>query len=149
MAIKVSNLAIKLQSGTTNTLYASWEFNTSSSTTTTTSTSIKKGDIVKIKSGAKWYNGAAISDSSIFNDQWKVYSVKGSRVVLNTNASGTRTGLMSPIDASNLTVVNGSGSNSGSSTTTKVSNLDYYEVKYKKNDDLLTLLIKYFTFSAK
>ena len=128
MAIKVSNLAIKLQSGTTNTLYASWEFNTSSSTTTTTSTSIKKGDIVKIKSGAKWYNGAAISDSSIFNDQWKVYSVKGSRVVLNTNASGTRTGLMSPIDASNLTVVNGSGS--GSSTTTKVSNLDHYEVKW-------------------
>ena len=30
-----------------------------------------------------------------------------------------------------------------------LSQLDYYEVKYKKNDDLLTLLIKYFTFSAK
>ena len=30
-----------------------------------------------------------------------------------------------------------------------LSQLDYYEVKYKKNDDLLSLLIKYFTFSAK
>lgn len=30
-----------------------------------------------------------------------------------------------------------------------LSQLDYYEVKYKKNDDLLTLLTKYFTFSSK
>lgn len=124
MAIKVKNLAIKLQSGTTNTLYASWDFNTSSSSTTTTSTSIKKGDIVSIKSGAKWYNGASIPDDVIAT-KWKVYSIKGDRAVLNTSADGSRSGLMSPINVSNLTRSSGSGT-----TVSKVSNLDHYEVKW-------------------
>lgn len=126
MAIKVSNLAIKLQSGTTDTLYASWDFNTSSSSTTTTSTSIKKGSIVSIKSTATWYNGATIPND-VKNMQWKVYSLKGDRAVLNTSADGKRSGLMSPINVSNLTLVGGSTS---TTTTSKVSNLDHYEVKW-------------------
>lgn len=130
MAIQVKNLAVKLQSGTDNTYYATWDAPTSTvtTTTTTTSSSIKKGSLVSIKSGATWYNGSKI-DSWVFNEKWYVYEVSGNRVVLNKNQSGTHS-IMSPINSKYLTT--GSSSSSGSTTTTEtVSNLKGYKVVWK------------------
>ena len=129
MAIQVKNLAVKLQSGTDNTYYAAWDAPTSTVTTTTTSSSIKKGSLVSIKSGATWYNGAKI-DSWVFNEKWHVYQVDGNRVVIDKNKSGTHS-IMSPINSKYLTT--GSSSSSGSTTTTTktVSNIKGYKVVWK------------------
>lgn len=128
MAIQVKNLAIKLQSGTDNTYYATWDAPTSTVTTTTTSSSIKKGSLVSIKSGATWYNGSTIP-SWVFNEKWYVYQVDGNRVVLNKSQSGSHS-VMSPINSKYLTT--GSSSSSGSTTTTEtVSNLKGYKVVWK------------------
>lgn len=105
----VKNLTIVKKSGTDNTYYATWEFDgadiqtSGSGSGSSGSTNIKKGDKVKVKQGAKWYNGAAIP-SYVFNDTWIVYEVIGDRVVINKNTSGTQS-IMSPIKASNLTKV--------------------------------------------
>lgn len=128
MAIQVKNLAIKLQSGTDNTYYATWDAPISTVTTTTSSSSIKKGSLVSIKSGATWYNGSTIP-SWVLNEKWYVYSVDGNRVVLNKNQSGTHS-IMSPINSKYLTT--GSSSSSGSTTTTEaVTNLKGYKVVWK------------------
>lgn len=128
MAIQVKNLAIKLQSGTDNTYYATWDAPTSTVTTTTSSGSIKKGSLVSIKSGAKWYNGSTIA-SWVFDEKWYVLQVDGNRVVLDKNQSGTHS-IMSPINSKYLTT--GSSSSSGSTTTTEtVSNIKGYKVVWK------------------
>lgn len=128
MAIQVKNLAIKLQSGTDNTYYATWNAPTSTVTTTTSSGSIKKGSLVSIKSGAKWYNGSTIA-SWVFDEKWYVLQVDGNRVVLDKNQSGTHS-IMSPINSKYLTT--GSSSSSGSTTTTEtVSNIKGYKVVWK------------------
>lgn len=128
MAIQVKNLAVKLQSGTDNTYYATWDAPVSTVTTTTSSGSIKKGSLVSIKSGATWYNGSTIA-SWVFDEKWYVYQVNGNRVVLNKNQSGTHS-IMSPINSKYLTT--GSSSSSGSTTTTEtVSNLKGYKVVWK------------------
>ena len=65
-------------------------------------TTFKKGDIVKIKSGAKWYSGSSIP-SWVMADTWIVYQDQiADRVVLNNNTSG-KNAIMSPIRASDLT----------------------------------------------
>lgn len=97
MAIQVKNLAVKLQSGTDNTYYATWDAPTSTVTTTTSSGSIKKGSLVSIKSGAKWYNGSTIA-SWVFDEKWYVHQVDGNRVVIDKNQSGTHS-IMSPINS--------------------------------------------------
>lgn len=120
---KVSNLTVSKQASEDG-LIARWEFNTQK-VVTTSSGKIKVGDWVTIKSGAKWYNGAAIP-SWVFNaGPWKVYEVIGTRAVINDNQSGSNH-IMSPIDVSNL--IGGSGS----STTTTISTdtLDYYEYQW-------------------
>ena len=128
MAIQVKNLAVKLQSGTDNTYYAAWDAPTSTVTTTTTSSSIKKGSLVSIKSGAKWYNGSTIA-SWVFDEKWYVHQVDGNRVVIDKNQSGTHS-IMSPINSKYLTT--GSSSSSGSTTTTEtVSNIKGYKVVWK------------------
>lgn len=128
MAIQVKNLAVKLQSGTNNTYYATWDAPTSTVTTTTSSGSIKKGSLVSIKSGAKWYNGSTIA-SWVFDEKWYVLQVDGNRVVLDKNQSGTHS-IMSPINSKYLTT--GSSSSSGSTTTTEtVSNIKGYKVVWK------------------
>lgn len=128
MAIQVKNLAIKLQSGTDNTYYATWDAPTSTVTTTTSSGSIKKGSLVSIKSGAKWYNGSTIA-SWVFDEKWYVLQVDGNRVVIDKNQSGTHS-IMSPINSKYLTT--GSSSSSGSTTTTEtVSNIKGYKVVWK------------------
>lgn len=108
----VKNLRIVKKSGTNNTYYATWEFDGkdiqqgsggSGGGSTSGSTAIKKGDLVKVNSGSKWYNGAAIP-SYVFSDTWIVYEVTGDRAVINKNQSGTQS-IMSPIKVSNLTKV--------------------------------------------
>ena len=128
MAIQVKNLAVKLQSGTDNTYYATWDAPVSTVTTTTSSSSIKKGSLVSIKSGAKWYNGSTIA-SWVFDEKWHVHQVDGNRVVIDKNQSGTHS-IMSPINSKYLTT--GSSSSSGSTTTTEtVSNIKGYKVVWK------------------
>lgn len=128
MAVKVKNLALKLQTGTDNTYYASWDAPVSTVTTTTSSGSIKKGSLVSIKAGATYYNGVAIPDW-VMNQKWYVLQVSGTRAVINKNASGTNS-IMSPIHTKYLST--GSSSSSSSSTTeTKVSNVASYKVVWK------------------
>lgn len=68
-----------------------------------TTTSIKKGDLVSIKSGAKYYNGKAIP-KWVLNSKWYVASISGDRVVIDKSEDGTCS-INSPIDVDYLVVV--------------------------------------------
>lgn len=116
---KVKNLKISKQSGSDNTMYATWQFE---STVTVTSSSLKVGSWVTVKSGAKWYNGVTIP-SFVFGEEWKVIQIEGDRVVINENRSGTHK-IMSAISSSNLNVVGG-----GSSSVTE-DTVDHYTVEW-------------------
>lgn len=119
---KVTNLNLAKQSNTDNTYIASWSFNeTSKNTTTTSSTTFKAGDLVTIKSGAKYYNGVSIP-SWVMNDTWKLTEVRGDRAVLGKNASGSHN-ICSPISTKYLTK---NGSSSGGSTTVSTNTIDHY-----------------------
>lgn len=128
----VANLKISLQSGTENTLFATWSFKATSPSTGSGSSGsgkVKVGSIVKVKPGAKWYNGVTIP-SFVFDKQWIVYEVKGSRIVINKSTDGTHR-IMSPIHVNNLTVVRSrSVSEVVPLATESTSTLDYYEVKW-------------------
>lgn len=121
---KVSKLVIKKQSGDSGTYFATWEFNEKTKTTTTSKGSIKKGNLVSIKSGTKkWYNGVTIP-SWVFNYKWYVVeNIKG-RVVLGKSSPAGHN-IQSPISESNL--VGGSG---GGSSTTTINTTDHYTVKW-------------------
>lgn len=61
----------------------------------------RKGDTVKIKPNAFWYNGETIP-SWVRSDTWVVYQNQvGDRVVINKNIAGNNT-IMSPIHAEDL-----------------------------------------------
>lgn len=126
---KVSNLAIAVQSGTTDTLYATWSFNETSTTTASQATNraLQPNDRVTVNKGSKWYNGASI-DSFVFNLQWIVYEVAGSRVVINRSTDG-RYAIMSPINANNLTLV-GATPTSPSTNATTANNFDHYKIEW-------------------
>lgn len=68
-----------------------------------TTTSIKEGDVVKIKSGATYYSGKAVP-TWIRNKQWIVKEVSGNRVVIDKSTDG-KNSICSPIHADYLTVV--------------------------------------------
>ena len=118
----VKNLTIGLQSGTTNTHYATWEFS-SSTTTSTNSSVVKVGSLVSIKSGATYYNGASIPNW-VKEQNWYIEYLKGDRAVLGQNEAKTND-ITSPINVKNITVVG-----SSESTTVDASTLDHYEVKW-------------------
>ena len=126
---KVSNLAIAVQTGSDNTLYATWQFSESTVTTPTKATNraIQPGDRVTVNRGSKWYNGASIS-SFVFNYQWIVLEVSGQRVVINRSTDG-RYAIMSPIAMSNLTLV-GASAASPAVQEVKANTFDHYEVKW-------------------
>lgn len=87
---RVSNLKVQLQAGTTNTVFASWEFGdpeASSSGSGGGGGSVSVGSWVKVKSGSVWYNGAAIP-SFVYNYRWKVIDLRGNRAVINDSDSG-------------------------------------------------------------
>ena len=121
MAIQVSNLTIKPQTGNPGTYYASWTFN---GTTQITSSGVKVGDLVSIKSGATYYNGVSIP-SWVMNQKWHVTQIKGDRAVLGKNASGSNN-INSPINIKYL-------AGGTTTTTTSTKDLDYYEVTWHYN----------------
>ena len=53
----VSNLQVKLQTGTTNTYFATWDFNEWTKSTVVTGTAMGVGSLVSISSNATYYNG--------------------------------------------------------------------------------------------
>ena len=121
----VSNLKIRIQSGTSNTYYASWDFNEETKSPSTTVTSIRNGSLVTIKPGSRYYNGVAIP-SWVMSDRWYIVQIKGDRAVLGRNQSGSHN-IMSPIHVNNL---NGVATRSGRATTQYLNTLDKYEVKW-------------------
>lgn len=116
---KVTNLSIKLQTGSNGTYFASWDFN--ETTKSTTSSSVKVGSLVTIKSGATYYNGVSIP-SWVMNDKWYIMEVNGDRAVLGKNASGTHD-IVSPINTKYLET-------GGTTTTVSANTLDHYTVKW-------------------
>ena len=124
----VTGLSIKRQSGTSNTYYATWDFD--DTITTTSSGEVNENDWVTIKSGATYYNGVGIPDW-VMNDTWKVIQITGDRAVLGENQSGSHD-IQSPINVNDLE------GGSGSSTTTTTDTLDNFTVKwfYDTGDDV-------------
>lgn len=106
----ITDIHIGVQTGTTNTYYATWKFNETTASGGGSggggggaSGSVTVGSLVSIKAGATYYNGVKIP-SWVMNDQWYVYQLKGDRAVINKNRSGTHS-IMSPINVNNLTKV--------------------------------------------
>ena len=116
----VTNLKVAIQAGTTDTLYATWDFNTPKSTVPSSDLSV--GDTVMINSGAKYYNGVEIDDW-VIEKQWIVSEVIGDRVVIDKSADG-KSSICSAIASKNLTRTNAVPS------VTVTETLDYYEVKW-------------------
>lgn len=124
---KVKNLNIELQNNSSQ-YFASWEFDQETRNTVSTS-SVQSGDLVTIKAGATWYNGAAIPDW-VMSDRWYVLEIAGDRAVLDQNQSYTNS-IMSPINISYL--IGGTGGGTTSTTTTDPSTLDHYTVHWWYN----------------
>lgn len=129
----VSNLKIGLQSGTDNTYFATWDFQESvkKSPGGSSTSTVKVGDWVKIKSGAKYYNGVAIP-SFVMAETWNVIQItNGDRAVLGKNKSGNYN-IQSPISTKYLTKESSSLSFKSTNETksSSVSYLDHYLVKW-------------------
>ena len=69
----------------------------------TTSSNIKNGDIVKIKSGAKYYNGKSVP-TWVTNKTWIVRECIGDRAIVDKSADG-KNSINSPINVEYLTVI--------------------------------------------
>lgn len=72
-------------------------------TTKPTSTSFKTGDLVSIKSGAKYYNGGSIP-GWVASEKWYISSISGDRVVLGLNEDKNRN-IQSPINVKDISIV--------------------------------------------
>lgn len=68
-----------------------------------TSKSFKVGDLVSIKSGAKYYTGSAIPNW-VVSEKWFISSIAGDRAVLGLNESKNRN-IQSPINTKDITLV--------------------------------------------
>lgn len=119
----VSDLIIKIQTGTDNTALATWTFK--QSTIVVTNPTVRVGSWVNVKSGSRWYNGVGIASFVFTDGPWKVIQLSGQRAVINENASGSHH-IMSPINVNNLT----SSDSSSSVTTITEDTVDHYEVKW-------------------
>lgn len=73
-------------------------------------TSIKKGDKVKVKSGAYYYGSSKVVPFWVVSKTWIVSEVKGNRAVIDKSADG-KNSIASPIDTKYLTKVSNGGSN--------------------------------------
>ena len=71
-----------------------------------TTAGIKAGDLVSIKSGAKYYNGKSVP-SWVQTQKWYVDSVKGDRAVINKSENG-KSAINSPINVLYLTIAKAS-----------------------------------------
>ena len=122
MGKKVTNLKLKIQTGSDNTLVATWNIDANTTIVTPGSSGgIRVGDWVTVKPGSRWYNGVGIA-SFVFGQEWQVIQLNGARAVLGRNRSGSNN-IVSPINVANLQ--GGSGSTSGSSTTVTNTVKDY------------------------
>lgn len=74
--------------------------------TTTTTSTIKEGDLVSIKSGAKYYNGKPVP-SWVQKQKWYVTEVGGDRAVIDKSENG-KNSINSPINVLYLTVAKAS-----------------------------------------
>lgn len=63
----------------------------------------KTGDLVKIKSGARYYNGGAIPNW-VVAENWYISSISGDRAVLGLNQAKNRN-IQSPINTKDITLV--------------------------------------------
>ena len=72
-------------------------------TTTNTTTKIEEGDLVSIKSGAKYYDSGDSIPSWVQKQKWYVTEVSGNRVVVDKSESG-KNAINSPIDVKYLSV---------------------------------------------
>lgn len=129
---KITKLAIKPQTGSDNTLFASWEFKEeakrpgSSGGSGSGSGSVKVGIYVNIISGARYYNGVAIP-TWVMNDSWLVIQITGDRAVLGRNKSGSNN-IQSPISTKYLTPSTRSGIMLAAEPDVKT--LDHYTVTW-------------------
>lgn len=73
------------------------------STSKPSSKSFKVGDLVSIKSGAKYYTGSAIPNW-VVSEKWFISSISGDRAVLGLNESKNRN-IQSPINTKDITLV--------------------------------------------
>lgn len=80
---------------------------------------IKKGDVVKIKSGAKYYNGKDVP-TWVRNKTWIVKECVGDRAVIDKSADG-KNAICSPINVQYLTVVESAKQGAFSQYKVKVS----------------------------
>lgn len=94
---------------------------TTTTTTTSTAASVKVGDLVKLASGAVYYNGKSIP-SWVKNSNWYVAEVKGDRVVIDKSENG-KNSICSSVNIKYLTVVKASAKTTTTSTTTSTSKL--------------------------
>ena len=67
----------------------------------TTPVTFNKGDKVKIKEGAVYYNTKVAVPSFVLSHTWIIYSISGDRAVINENVEGTNK-IMSPINTQYL-----------------------------------------------
>ena len=74
--------------------------------TPATAGAVKEGDLVSIKSGAKYYDGKSVP-SWVVAQKWYVVSVKGDRAVINKSENG-KSAINSPINVMYLTVAKAS-----------------------------------------
>lgn len=68
-----------------------------------TTTKFNVGDLVKINSGAKYYNGAKMP-SWVADEKWYIASISGDRAVLGLNEAKNRN-IQSPINTKDITLV--------------------------------------------
>ena len=87
--------------------------------TPTTTSTIKKGDTVRILSGATYYNGKAVPNW-VAAKQWIVREVSGDRAVIDKSVDG-KNSICSPINVKFLSVVGG--------TATPTTSFSAYRVK--------------------
>lgn len=131
--MRVNSLRVGLQTGSSNTYYATWTFGQTQRSTTSVNTkavgTVAIGQYVTIKPGATYYNGVAIP-SSVMNDKWQVIEIKGDRAVINRNVSGTKT-IMSPINVNYLVGPSSSKTTFTTTNSAPYPTLDYYEVTWK------------------
>lgn len=95
---------VNAQLNSTTTSTTTTTATTTTTKPTTTTTSFKTGDLVKINSGAKYYNGGSIP-GWVTDEKWYISSISGDRAVLGQNEAKTRN-IQSPINTKNITLVN-------------------------------------------
>ena len=119
----VSNLQVKLQTGTTNTYYATWDFNEWTKSTVVTGTAMGVGSLVSISSNATYYNGQHMPDW-VKNQRWYIRQITGDRAVIDQNEAHNHS-ICSPVNVAYL-----SGGTQQTSTV-NVKTLDHYSVTWQ------------------